>query len=342
MRRCIYCTKEKPKTEFNVDHVMPQQLGHFHPDNLTLTCVCYECNQHFGDGVERLLGRDSYEGLMRFVYGIKSPTEVGQFASDRIEFRVPEDSAWAGTRLRLGASADGAGVVMDLPAQIGIKHSSEPAFRYFLEPEFAAATDAVLDIRPGSKFKLLAADENAYERLQALIRLRVPTFRVEGPMAPPPTDNGELEVEIRATFDKPLARAIAKIGFNYLAHVVGAEFVLTAHFDGVRTFIRHGEGERPSFVMLQNQPILHNESSRYRITGGHLVVVEWHEGTTAIRARVSPFNTMTYEVRLCPNFDGVWRPIESGHLFDWESGNVIPLGSRRRSPLVVPPTTFGL
>ncbi len=340
MRRCIYCTQDKPQSEFNVDHVVPQQLGRFHPDNLTLTCVCRQCNQYFGDGIELLLGRDSYEGLMRLAHGVKPPSEAGQFAGARVEFRVPDGSAWARVRLRLGASTDGTHVVMDLPAQIGIKHPFESQFRYFLADEFAVATDKELDIRQGSKFKLLASDDASDQRLRALITQRVPTFRIEGPMPPPPTENSELEVEIQATLDKSLARAIAKIGFNYLAYVAGAEFVLAACFDRVRSFTRQGEGERSDFVRLRNEPILGNETRRYRMTEGHLAVVEWHDGTSAIRARVSPFNAMTYEISLCRSFAGVWRPIESGHVFDWESHTVVPLSSAHRAQIIIAPSLF--
>jgi len=35
-------------------------------------------------------------------------------------------------------------------------------------------------------------------------------------------------------------------------------------------------------------------------------------------ARVCPFQHITYIVRLCANFSGVWRPIESAHLYDLE------------------------
>lgn len=178
MRQCIYCTETKPGHDFNTEHVMPQQLGHFHTNNLTLTAVCRKCNKRFGDGIERLLGRDSYEGLMRLVCGIKSSDGVSEFVGRRLEFRMPKGSAWEGARLCLGASPDRARVVMDLPAQIGIQAPLEPRFRYFLEPEFAGATDEELGILRGSKFKLLAPDEQAYLRLITLIRRRVPAFRL--------------------------------------------------------------------------------------------------------------------------------------------------------------------
>ena len=51
--------------------------------------------------------------------------------------------------------------------------------------------------------------------------------------------------EIEFTFDKMIARAVAKIAFNYLAKTQGADFVLPQDFDSVRRFIRHSEGQPP-------------------------------------------------------------------------------------------------
>ena len=81
-------------------------------------------------------------------------------------------------------------------------------------------------------------------------------------MPPPPVDSEGLMVEITGTLDKELARAIAKIGFNYLAHVAGADFVLAEHFDQARAFIRDGEGERPN---LSRYGL--NRSSATRVSG---------------------------------------------------------------------------
>lgn len=49
-------------------------------------------------------------------------------------------------------------------------------------------------------------------------------------------------------------------------------------------------------------------------------LLAWRERRrTEVIARVCPFQHITYIVRLCANFGGVWRPIESGHLYDLEA-----------------------
>jgi hypothetical protein len=63
MLRCIYCRLEKSEERFRkAEHVMPQSYGKFEK-NLTLHgVVCDDCNQYFGDTLELVLGRDTYEG----------------------------------------------------------------------------------------------------------------------------------------------------------------------------------------------------------------------------------------------------------------------------------------
>ena len=75
--KCIYCLQDKQNTDFlKREHVIPQCLGKFLPDNIILyESVCDQCNQYFGDNLELYLGRDSFEGIQRHKYGItpKSP-----------------------------------------------------------------------------------------------------------------------------------------------------------------------------------------------------------------------------------------------------------------------------
>ncbi len=49
------------------------------------------------------------------------------------------------------------------------------------------------------------------------------------------------------------------------------------------------------------------------------MTVGWDAGGTEVRVRVCPFQHITYLVRLCAKFGGVWRPIESAHLYDLEA-----------------------
>lgn len=72
---CIYCKKEKALDEFDTEHVIQQSLGKFE-NNLTLHCVCKECNQFFGDSIDLIFGRDSIEALLRYHHRIKSIEDI--------------------------------------------------------------------------------------------------------------------------------------------------------------------------------------------------------------------------------------------------------------------------
>jgi hypothetical protein len=91
---CIYCLKEKAPTDFNIDHVIPESFGAFE-NNFTLTeAVCKECNQYFGDKLELFLGRDTFEGMLRFMQGVKAPEEFKFLNNRRILVRLGEEGPW--------------------------------------------------------------------------------------------------------------------------------------------------------------------------------------------------------------------------------------------------------
>ena len=148
---------------------------------------------------------------------------------------------------------------------------------------------------------------------------------------PPPVDHGgQMTVEISAAFNNALARAVAKIGFNYMTYVAGNRLALSPSFSAIRRFIRYGEEPWRDFVSISHMPILANDGAHYRITQGHLIVLEWRQKNDEIVVRFSPFNALTYEIVLARPCRELWRPIESGHCFDWESRKVSKLAS---SPL---------
>ncbi len=43
IHRCIWCTAEKPESEFNVEHVMPRSFGTFEANLTLVNEVCKEC-----------------------------------------------------------------------------------------------------------------------------------------------------------------------------------------------------------------------------------------------------------------------------------------------------------
>lgn len=63
-----------------------------------------------------------------------------------------------------------------------------------------------------------------------------------------------------------------------------------------------------------------------RQTNGHLITFDWRIGQMGFVAQLSLFNTVTYQVRICPNYRGIWLPdLRRGHHFDVEGRTIEPL-----------------
>lgn len=326
MSRCIYCLEEQPATDFTADHVMPRMLGKFRGFPTLHDAVCGACNQYFGKEVEIVLGRDSHVGLQRLTLGQKHAAKAAQFRGRLVELTVPPGSPWEGARLSVGPSRDESSIVINLVPQIGIRREVELNWNFLDEAAFRKADDNLLGLgHPKARvlFRVLATDAATSALLLDLVRQRVPRFRIDGALPPPPVRDGQLDVQIVSTVDRVLARAIAKIAFNYLVLQAGTAFMLDPEFDAVRRFIRHGDGERGRFVQVTAQQLLINEPRGCQITDGHLVAVQWNR--YGIIAEVCPFNQLRYTVRLAAAGPALWRPLESGHHFDWRNSEVSPL-----------------
>lgn len=113
-KKCIYCNKEKPKTEFSLEHIIPRSLGGAQAHDLfktTLVCRC--CNNtvglfvdaplvknffHLNDSAESALYwntvlllsvKESFKYAKRISGNIELPNEHNYFqkpTADELEF----------------------------------------------------------------------------------------------------------------------------------------------------------------------------------------------------------------------------------------------------------------
>ena len=67
------------------------ELRRFSPD-LTLTCVCKECNHYFGAKLEWLMLIESVEGLRRLQFGLKG--KVGGIRTRGVQPVIGEGDDW--------------------------------------------------------------------------------------------------------------------------------------------------------------------------------------------------------------------------------------------------------
>jgi hypothetical protein len=183
-------------------------------------------------------------------------------------------------------------------------------------------------VRGSLEVRILGRARGDAERLaEKLGDLGVP-FTVRGPIESSVAVDGKVATQVSGQLDAAIFRAIAKIAFNYVACVYGAEFILRSDFDFLRVYIRYGTEPPWPAVRPTNEPILSLDSRRYRQTNGHLITFDWNLSQLGLLAQVSLFNHMTYRVLFCPYYSGIWtESIRSGHHFDFEDGVISPLMS---------------
>ena len=81
--KCIFCLEGDPAEGFNTEHVIPRAFGTFE-NNLTLTdMVCRSCNQFFGDNLELIFARDSFEAYDRILHGLNTGSAIAPWPQDR-------------------------------------------------------------------------------------------------------------------------------------------------------------------------------------------------------------------------------------------------------------------
>lgn len=325
MPTCVYCQRTDPPCGFTRDHVIPEALGKFQGDVITLTQeVCGDCNQAFGDELELFLNRDSAEAMFRFRHGLKDPADVRKMFPRRVRVRLPRDgSKWGGAYLDFIPPPPGEmEPYVELAPQLACERRNGGGWEYFSEEDLRKRADHVKQViaRDCTPVRVLWAETpDDKQRLLTLLAENGVEFKGQKEIveALPPFASGRVNAELEFTFDAALARAVAKIGFNYFAKTYGAELALRPEFDPVRRFVRYGEGRPPDFVQFGAAPVLRDSRGRVQPPRGHLLTVGWDpDSATEVIARVCPFQHITYLVRLCANFRGVWRPIESAHLYD--------------------------
>lgn len=327
---CIYCLKEKPPTDFNIEHVIPESFGAFENNFTLIKAVCWECNKYFGDKLELFLGRDTFEGMLRFMQGAKAPKEFKFLNNRRILFRLSEDGPWKGAILKLGFSEEKNKIVVDAIKQVAFRKKDRSEWEFFEVEDIQSKDDLEnkgFIVKGDRTLKMLFLSGKDKEEIEQ--QLQEKGFKISMEKTEDlPFDFNEktVKVQIIGTIDRTIFRGIGKIAFNYLAYHHGKDFALNENFNEMRDFVRYGmdRGFRP--VIPHKSPILHYEK-RFGIqeTGGHIITLDWNARKTAIISQVTLFNEIVYQAILCRDFRGLYREISTGHHFDIESKKITML-----------------
>ena len=324
---CIYCKRARDASAFNTEHVIPQAFGLFE-NNLTLHCVCKECNREFGKTIDLALGRDSIEALLRFFYGVKPASEARELRQQRLTITLSDDPEWTGCRLEV--AEENGEVFMTLVPQVRFALRGG-GWVFITEDVLADETKPLPEVIDRNwDVRLISNSPDTDERLIGILAKRGIPFEKGSVSGPPPSMRGLAPLQLRMEFGPVFLRSVAKIAFNYAAWVTGPTFVLGEAFDITRAFIRYGAPPPYPVVFPRGEPILADETPSERRAQGHLLTVGWAAERDALVGQVSLFNGPTYWVSLARGHSRLWLPIRSGHYFDLETRRISPLFARPR------------
>jgi len=345
--KCIYCLQEKTSSCFKkTEHVLPQSFGKF-KNNLTLNIkndprlkevVCDECNDHFGKNLEISLGRDTFEGMVRFEHEVKKTHEFkSPGKKSRLKIKIDEGSCKGAFAYREYSEIDDKIVIKPIP-QIGFKkRENDTTYEYFPLDEIPDKNflENNFDLKAVKSIHVLGTDSETAKKY--LSDKNIP-FKPAGESYPS-GNMDDLGCEVTGRIDQIIFRALAKIGFNYLTYWAGPEFVLRQSFNPIRRFIRFGEKGDYPFVIIIEKTILGDEPVVGKRRVGHLITLDRSKNKQSIVSQVSLFNLMTYSVLLAINYNRNDFLLQRGSFFNIADNEIYELTPGER--ITIGCTGFG-
>jgi hypothetical protein len=338
---CLYCQETKGAEAFNREHVLSQAFGVYPESNLVLhDTVCRACNTYFSGALELFLGRETWEGIERYKLGLKEIPTDRRVGTRLLEVKTRgglHDGAFLEWRAQRGCP-----VVVPAP-QLGFSSDSAGPFEWYRvkdlpPPEVLRGRGFV----PGTTTIMAAG--LPYEDAARLLRsLGYSADNMEHAPEPAADSAGKIAITVTGTIEQKVRRAIAKIGFNYLASQYPAISRMDV-FRDIRRFIRFGEEPSIPPVAISQGSILGGVCDDQQLLV-HSVVVAWEPSSQSVVARVSLFSWCIYQVLLAApgSFRIAPTCIGSGHAFDPMNPRIVPLTRwDRAEPPPSPPMERGL
>jgi SAM-dependent methyltransferase len=220
-----------------------------------------------------------------------------------------------GAKVLLAPNAKANGMDIIYLPQVSFADENSEEWIWYVPEELTP--EIIRALRPGSRVQYFYASPAELEQLRARLRelgfTALTKFIRKDTIPPQP----EMTARVTYPFDTVIRRCVAKIAFNYLAHVVSEDvrLLLQEGFDAVRDFVRHGTLAEHTIVAAIGDPRLTEESRKGSFVDGHMLGVGW-SNDDSILCNLSIFNAMTYQVALCRRYQGLWFALSSVHSFD--------------------------
>lgn len=324
--QCVYCMQNKPLSSYSKrEHVLPQSFGLF-SNNFTLDKeVCDDCNKYFGDNLEIDLARDTVEGLSRFDYGVKKKSEFKSLGHrSRLVIKVAEGQ-FKGALTYLEYSQETDQLMIRPLKQIGFRRTDDSEYTYFPSdkiPEKSELDSHSFDLtRKNAVIALGMSSDEAKE----ILAMKGITLKSWGDAESLEPSEGAWDVDITASIDSTLFRAIAKTAFNYFVYWEGADLARQADFNTIRSYIRYGVQPSYQLIGILERPILADEAVVGPRRLGHLITINWSGDHKSLVSMVSLLNLNTYLVSLSRDFSGDVQSLPKGHFFNTINRQILPL-----------------
>ena len=319
MPSCIYCRRAS-KERFPSEHVIPKSFGVFR-NNLTLRCVCGDCNQYFANHLEVVFARETGESVVRFHYGLRK--SLAALPRGRLTAKVRMSGPIYGAKVLLGPDAKTGGMEIRYLPQVAFAAKDSEEWEWYLPEELTSET--LRRLVPGSRVKYFFTSASEEEQLRSRLGELgfAPTKHISTDRISP---QSEMIARVTYLFDTIMRRCVTKIAFNYLAYTLleDSSLLLRDNFDVVRAYVRNGTSGDAEIVSVVGGPRLSADSRKGSLVDGHMIGVGWGVNDEIV-CNLTIFNAMRYQIVLSQRYQGLWFALSSVHSFDLGTGKATKL-----------------
>ena len=150
--------------------------------------VCKQCNDYFSGTTDLALSRQSVEGLERYRWGIKDPSEIKTFQFSQMTLRVRDEGDFSGAEVELYHNTSEDKVLARPVDGVSIHNSDDEGFTHFTLESIRSGewTNSKVDWRKG--IRIYGSESVTSQALAILAEQGVKPAKLR-PLVPPVTES---------------------------------------------------------------------------------------------------------------------------------------------------------